>query len=105
MSSQGFLFRFVNDAHAAVANLAENAVLAEAFQPRALGGEGRLKRPRNVSAQRSPVVPQQGRKALPDGIGKVGKALDILEQGRLLAATMALDKLSGEALQHLIGRR
>ena len=91
------LLRLVDDAHAAVADLADDAVVAQALE--------RRQRPSDGGCLHLPAVfldllhLGQGREVLADVVGQLGMPVDVLLQRRAFAAPVALGELIRQAVE------
>ena len=101
--AQRLLLGLVDDAHAAPADLAEDAVVAQPLQPAATAAAP-------FAAASEPVVPpelsprssiiKERREQVADLVGQLGVALGVFAERRPLAAALAVEELLG---QHLDG--
>ncbi len=91
------LLGLVDHAHPAPADLAEDPVIADLAEPR---GRGRRRRGRLAPRVAVGLLDLgQGREHLPDLVGHLGQAVDVLLQARPLAAAVALGELLGELVE------
>ena len=98
--AQRFLLGLVDHAHAAAADLAEDAVVAQPLQPdprcRAVVSGQRAGGAAGALAQ--VLHHQQRREQVADLVGQFGVPLDVFAQRRLLAAALAVEELLGQEL-------
>src|SRR5262249_9069891 len=101
MATEGFLNRFINDAHAAPADLPNNVIIAELFQGPPIGGDAGARGVEGLRLLGARLFYHyQSRKNLVDFLGQLGMTLCVFTDGRPFAAPIALDKL----LRQLINR-
>src|SRR5262249_29350012 len=101
-----FLLSLVDDAHAAMADDADDAVLAQAIQRAAVGGNLRpLELAGGVGGRLELFDLEQGGEQVADVGGQVRIAVGVLAQGGTLTSAVARDELRGQSLQqHIAGR-
>jgi hypothetical protein len=97
--AEGLLLGLVDDAHAAPADLAQDAVVAHLLQALAVDGYGVGGGTADVAGPRLEVLDhEQGFEDGADLVGQLGVAVAILLDGRLLAALAAGQELVGEQI-------
>src|SRR5262249_25493987 len=95
--AQGLLLGLVNHAHAAAADLAQDAVVADLFQAFTVAGYGVGGRTVDVAGPRLQVLDHEhGFEDVADLVGQVGVAVAVFLDGELLAVLAAGQELVGE---------
>jgi hypothetical protein len=103
VAAERFLFGLVDDAHAAAADLAQDAVVAQSLQAATLGQ--RRVRAGEVVARRLELLDlEEGGEQVADGVGQFGMALGVLGQRGPFATAVALDEFLGQLLQQVAAR-
>ena len=105
---QRLLHRLVDHAHAAPADLAEDAILAEPLESGSDGGRARERRGLVARSWLEPLHELECREELEDLLGPLGILLGVFGRRRILAAPAAVEKLGGQPLERVTirgGRR
>src|SRR6267142_618291 len=99
MPPERFLDRFINDAHAAAADLAEHAVLAKLDRRRFSGERFAPRTEAGLDLGSSMLFDQhQGCQDLLELVGQFRIFLSVLRDGGSLAPPVAIDELLSEAI-------
>ena len=98
-AAQRLLLGLVDHAHAAPADLAEDAVVAQPLEPDPHRGAVGGQRAGGAAGALAQVLHhQQGREQVADLVGQLGVALEVLAERGLLAAALAVEELLGQEL-------